>query len=250
MDKAYWQQKGVGHRSRLRDRFLRKGLDSLNDTEVLELLLSFGTPRTDCKEPAREALQQFGSLSGVLEGSSADLLRIKGIGPKNSFAVHFVQEIARRYLKERLRGKRYLHSSDQVKEYLLHSMRGLKKEVFTVIFLDASHAVIDSEILAEGTLGNTVVYPRELLLRSLDRNAAALIIAHNHPSGSLTPSWQDKQLTKTLYLASSLIDIHLLDHLIIGDGSFSFADHGLMDEIKRECQDIMSPTQKMTIVSG
>jgi DNA repair protein RadC len=240
VDKDHWQEKGVGHRGRLRDRFQQKGLDSFSDAEVLELLLSFGTPRSDCKEPARLALKHFGSLPSVLEASSLDLLEIKGIGPKNSFAVHFVQAVARRYLKERLRGKRYLHSSDQVREYLLHSMRGLKKEIFTVIFLDSSHAVIDSEIVAEGTINFNTVYPRELLRLALDHNAAALIVAHNHPSGSLQPSTQDKHLTRTLFLVASFMNINLLDHLIIGDGSFSFADHGLMDEIKEQCKNLMN----------
>jgi DNA repair protein RadC len=247
MLKDDWQEKGAGHRGRLRDRFQQKGLDSFSDAEVLELLLSFGTPRSDCKEPARLALKHFGSLSSVLEASSLDLLEIQGIGPKNSFAVHFVQAVARRYLKERLRGKRYLHSSDQVREYLLHSMRGLKKEIFTVIFLDSSHAVIDSEIIAEGTINTNTIYPRELLRRALDRNAAALIVAHNHPSGSLQPSRQDKHLTRTLFLVASFMDIHLLDHLIIGDGSFSFADHGLMDEIKEECRNIMNGTMQNAV---
>ena len=239
MDKDQWQKKGAGHRGRLRDRFQEKGLDGLSDAEVLELLLSFGTPRSDCKDPARLALRQLGSLASVLEASSADLLKIPGIGPKNCFAVHFVQAVARRYLKERLRGKRYLHSSDQVKDYLLHSMRGLKKEIFTVIFLDSSHAIIDSEIIAEGTINNTTVYPRELVIRALGHNAAAMVVAHNHPSGSLQPSRQDRHLTRSLFLVSSFLDIHLLDHLIIGDGSFSFADNGLMDEIKEECSLLM-----------
>ena len=240
MEKDRWQEKGQGHRGRLRDRFQEKGLDSLSDAEVLELLLSFGTPRTDCKDPARAALSRFGSFSSVLEASAGDLQQIEGIGPKNSFAVHFVQAVARRYLKERLRGKRYLHSSEQVKEYLLHSMRGLKKEIFTVIFLDSSHAVIDSEILAEGTLANTTVYPRELVIRALHHNAAALVIAHNHPSGSLQPSQQDRHLTQTLFLVARFLDIQLLDHLIIGDGFFSFADQGLMDQIREECRAIVS----------
>jgi DNA repair protein RadC len=248
VDKNRWQEKGAGHRGRLRDRFQQKGLDSMSDAEVLELLLSFGTPRSDCKEPARLALEHFGSFSSVLEASSLDLSKIPGIGPKNSFAIHFVQAVARRYLKERLRGKRYLHSSDQVKEYLLHSMRGLKKEVFTVIFLDSSHAVIDSETISEGTINNTTVYPRELLLRALNHNSAALIVAHNHPSGSLQPSKQDRHLTRTLFLAASFLDIHLLDHLIIGDGSFSFADHGLMDEIKEDCKTIMNGIPRRTSV--
>lgn len=235
MDKDHWQEKGKGHRGRLRDRFQEKGLDSLNDAEVLELLLSFGTPRSDCKEQTRAALDRFGSFSSVLEASSADLQLIEGIGPKNSFAVHFVQAVSRRYLKERLRGKRYLHSSEQVREYLLHSMRGLKKEIFTVIFLDSSHAVIDSEILTEGTLASTTVYPRELVIKALHHNAAALIVAHNHPSGSLKPSLQDRNLTRSLYLVAHYLDIRILDHLIIGDGFFSFADHGLMDQIREEC---------------
>jgi DNA repair protein RadC len=239
VDKTLWQEKGSGHRGRLRDRFLERGLDNFTDVEVLELLLSFGTPRSDCKEPARHALQHFGSLCSVLEASSSDLLKIKGFGPKNSFAVPFVQAIARRYLKERLRGKRYLHSSNHVKEYLLHSMRGLKKEIFTVIYLDSSHAVIETEVIAEGTINNTTVYPREFIRRALDFNAAALVVAHNHPSGSVRPSAQDKQLTRTLFLVSSFMHIQLLDHLIIGAGSFSFADQGLMDEIKMQCQHII-----------
>jgi len=250
VNKEYWQQKGSGHRGRLRDRFLKKGIDGLSDTEVLELLLSFGTPRSDCKESARAALKHFGSISAVLDASSTELLRIKGIGDKNSFAVQFIQAVSRRYLRQRLQGKKYLHSSDQVKDYLLHTLRGLKKEIFIAIFLDSSHAIIDSEVLAEGTIGNTVVYPRELLLRCLDRNAAALIVAHNHPSGALTPSIQDKNLTRTIFVAASLMDIHLLDHMIIGEGSFSFADNGLMSEIKRECQEIMNRLYSRTVHSG
>jgi len=242
VDKEEWQKKGEGHRQRLRDRFLERGLDGFTDAEVLELLLTFGTPRSDCKEAARLALAEFGSFAAVFEASIAALQVIPGIGPKNSFAIHFVQEVARRYLKERLQGKRYLHSSTEVRDYLLHSMRGLKKEVFTVIYLDSSHAIIDSEILAEGTLNVNTVYPRELMSRALEQNAAALIVAHNHPSGSLEPSPQDRHLTRTLCLLCSLMQIQLLDHLIIGNGSYSFADQGLMTEIQQECREL---TQKL-----
>ncbi|KAF0189577.1 MAG: DNA repair protein [Desulfobulbaceae bacterium] len=242
MDKEEWQKKGEGHRQRLRDRFLERGLDGFTDAEVLELLLTFGTPRSDCKEAARLALAEFGSFAAVFEASIPALQVIPGIGPKNSFAIHFVQEVARRYLKERLQGKRYLHSSTEVRDYLLHSMRGLKKEVFTVIYLDSSHAIIDSEILAEGTLNVNTVYPRELMSRALEQNAAALIVAHNHPSGSLEPSPQDRHLTRTLCLLCSLMQIQLLDHLIIGNGSYSFADQGLMTEIQQECREL---TQKL-----
>ncbi len=109
MEKEDWQKKGSGHRQRLRDRFLERGLDGFSDAEIVELLLSFGTPRSDCKEPARKALKVFGSLSAVLEEPLPSLRKIDGIGPKNAFAIHFIQAVARRYLKNRLEGKRYLH---------------------------------------------------------------------------------------------------------------------------------------------
>jgi len=239
MDKKEWQEKGAGHRQRLRDRFLERGLEGFRDAEILELLLSFGTPRSDCKEPAKAALKQFGSLAAVLEQPLAGLQEIKGIGPKNGFAVHFIQAVARRYLKDRLQGKRYLHSSTDVRDYLLHALRGLKKEVLTVIYLDSSHAILDTETVAEGTINVNTVYPRELVKKALQQNAAALIIAHNHPSGSLDPSPQDMQLTRTLSLLGSMMQIQLLDHIIIGNGSFSFADNGLMTEIGKQCRETM-----------
>lgn len=244
MDKEDWQKKGAGHRERLRDRFLERGLDGFADAEILELLLSFGTPRSDCKGAARAALDQFGSLAAVLEEPLAGLQAIKGIGPKNGFAVHFIQAVARRYLKDRLREKRYLHSSSEVRDYLLHSLRGLKKEVLTVIYLDSSHAILDSETVAEGSINVNTVYPRELVKKALDKNAAALIIAHNHPSGALDPSPQDMQLTRTLCLLGSMMQIQILDHIIIGDGSYSFADHGLMAELTEQCRETMEVLQQ------
>ncbi len=239
MDKEGWQKKGAGHRKRLRERFLDRGISGFSDAELLELLLSFGTPRSDCKEPARDALEHFGSLAAVLEAPIDTLQEVKGIGPKNGLAVHFVQAVAGRYLKERLCGKRYLHSSSEVRDYLIHVLRGLKKEVFTVIYLDSAHAIIKSETVAEGTVNVNTVYPRELVKKALDQNASALIIAHNHPSGSLTPSAQDLQLTRTLFLLGSMMQIQLLDHIIIGDGSYSFADHGLISEISLQCRKTM-----------
>lgn len=239
MNKDEWQKKGEGHRGRLRDKFLQVGLDGLSDAEVLELLLSFGTPRSDCKDAARQALKKFGSLAAVLEATTHDLQEIQGVGPKNSFAIHFVQAISGKYLQDRLRGKRYLHSSEEVKQYLLHSMRGLKKEVFTVIYLDSSHAIIQTEVVAEGTVNVNTIYPRELMKRVLEVNATALIIAHNHPSGSLQPSPQDLHLTKSLSLLSSMMQVTLLDHFIIGDDAFSFAENGLLASIKEEVTNIV-----------
>jgi DNA repair protein RadC len=242
VEKEKWQKKGAGHRQRLRDKFLSSGNDSLKDEEIIELLLTFGTPRSDCKEPARAALKKCGSLPAVLDASPAVLQQIRGIGSKNIFAIRFIHEVARRYLRQRIVGKRYVHSSKEVSDYLVHLMRGLEHEVFTVVFLDAAHAIIDSKILFEGTITVNTVYPREFIKIALTKNAAALIIAHNHPSGSLKPSKQDIQLTRNLHLACSFMHIQLLDHLLIGarESSWSFADHGLMENIRNECKDILA----------
>ena len=167
-----------------------------------------------------------------------------GVGEKNSFALSFIQAVSRRYLKGRIRGKIYLHSANEVKEYLEHSLRSLKKEVFTVIFLDSSHAILESETVAEGTINVNTIYPRELVIKALQHNAAAIIIAHNHPSGALTPSNQDIQLTRSLYLTCSLLQIQLLDHILIGAGVYSFADNGLMQTITRDCQKVREGLQR------
>ncbi len=242
MDKKESTQKGAGHRQRLRDKFQERGIASLSDAEVIELLLTFGTPRSNCTDPARAALKKFKTLPAVLDAHPQALRKIKGMGPKNIFAFQFIQGVARRYLKQRIKKKNYMSSSSDVADYLIHSMRSLKHEVFMVVYLDASHAVIDTEILSEGTITVNTVYPRELVKAALAFNASALIIAHNHPSGSLQPSTQDEQLTRTLFLMCSFMHINLLDHLIIGDGdtAYSFADHGKMATVREECRDIRS----------
>jgi len=241
METAQWQARGSGHRHRLRQRFLDRGIDGFTDGEILEILLSFGTPRRDCKEQARALLRQFKTFASVLDADKAELLKVNGVGPKNSFALGFIKSAADRYLKQRLAAKHYLKSSQEVIDYLIHSMRGLQIEVFTGIYLDSSLAVIDSERIAEGTVHVNTVYPREIIKRVLKHNAAALIVAHNHPSGSLSPSPQDRQLTRSLYLACSMMQIRLLDHLIIGDGFFSFADNGIMAEIAAWCSAVTQP---------
>jgi DNA repair protein RadC len=239
MEKELWQQKGAGHRERLRERFLDHGLDGFSDGEVLELLLSFGTPRKDCKEPARALLKRFSTFPAVLDAAPVEIQEIKGVGPKNSFALSFVKSVANRYLKQRLNNKSYLRSSADVIDYLTHSMRGLKIEVFTVLYLDSSHAIIETEVVAEGTINVNSVYPREIVKRALQHNAAALVVAHNHPSGSTEPSIQDRTLTKSLFLVCSMMQIRLLDHIIIGDEHFSFADRGIMTECQNWCQKVL-----------
>ena len=241
MERDEWQRRGEGHRQRLRDKFLAQGIDAFTDAEIIELLLTFGTPRSDCKEAARELLARFGSLPAVLDAAPVQLQQVKGVGAKNTFALHFIQGVARRYLRQRVVGKEYVRSSREVADYLIHSMRGLQHEVLTVVFLDAAHAVIDAAVVAEGTVTVNTIYPRELVKAALARNASALVIAHNHPSGSLTPSRQDSELTRSLYLVCSFMHLDLLDHLIIGAGDqvYSFADQGLMASIREDCRRLL-----------
>lgn len=243
-EKKKWQEKGVGHRERLRDRYQERGLNSFTDAEVLELLLSFGTPRSDCKQQAKDLLKEFGNFAKVLEAPSPALQKIKGVGPKNSFAINFIHDVSARYLKVRLEGKNYLQSSQDVIKYLTYQLRGLKKEVFTVVFLDSSHAIISSEIIAEGTLNLNNIYPRELIAKAIEYHAAAIIIAHNHPSGSLKPSKQDIKLTRLLFMLCNSMQIQLLDHIIIGDGAYSFADHGQIRQAREACTLAISKLQE------
>jgi len=163
--------------------------------------------------------------------------RCLGWGLKTLSPFEFVHGLARRYLSQRLRGRQYVKSSLEVADYLIHSMRDLRIERLTVIYLDASHGIIDSEIVAEGTLTSNTIYPREIIKKALAQHAAALIIAHNHPSGNSAPSAADRHLTRNLFLALSFVGISLLDHFIVaGSGRpFSFADNGIMAEIKEEC---------------
>ncbi|MEW6595726.1 MAG: DNA repair protein RadC [Thermodesulfobacteriota bacterium] len=241
MEKTDWQQKGAGHRQRLRGKFLSRGIDAFTEAEVVELLLTLGTPRKDCKEMARALIGRFGSLSKVLEASQAELEQVHGIGPTNSFALHFVHGVARRYLKERLIGKEYLRSTREVAEYLIHAMRGLGRETFVAIFLDNSFGILASETISEGSIASAMVYPRELIRRAFEHHAAALVVAHNHPSGNLVPSASDRELTRRLFVALALVDVQLLDHVIAGGNgeTYSFADHGLMAEIRQECQQLL-----------
>jgi DNA repair protein RadC len=228
VDKVEWQKKGAGHRQRLRKKFLDRGIEAFTDGEILELLLTFGTPRRDCKEIARASLKHFdNSLAAVLNAPQKELEKIQGLGPNNVFALHFVQGVARRYLKQQLPQKEYLTSSRAVADYLIHTLRHQQRELLMVIFLDAGHAIIADEIIAEGTINVNTIYPREL-------------VKHNHPSGSLKPSSQDMKLTRTLFLVCSFMNMQLLDHLLVGGGdtTFSFADHGIMAEIAEQCANI------------
>jgi len=235
MDKKELQGRGKGHRERLRQRFLKGGLERFSDEEVIEFLLTLGTPRGDLKLPAREALKQFGSLSGVLSASIEKLKKIKGLGPKNALYLKLVHQIARRYLKDRTAGKAFFGSSQVVFDYLFHSMRDLKREIFKVLFLNRKNELILDTDVFYGSLTGSAVYPREIMTMALENKAAGLVFVHNHPSGDPAPSQEDKKLTKDLVWAARLLMIQVLDHIIIGNNTyFSFADEGIIRHFVNE----------------
>jgi len=222
---------GAGHRDRLRQKFLSGGLSAFLDYEIVELLLTLGTPRRDCKTPAREALREFKTFGGVLEACPADLQRIPGIGSRNVFGLKLVHEVSRRFLKDKMMSRPVCHSSQEVYDYLCHALRDLKKERFKVIFLDPKNQIIEEKTLFEGTVDSSAVYPREVIKDALRYEASALIFAHNHPSGDPEPSLCDREVTRDLIFAARVVQIKVLDHIIIGNNRyFSFADKGLIDD--------------------
>jgi DNA repair protein RadC len=225
-----------GHRERLRQKFLERGLDALTDEEVLELLLTLGTPRKDCKPMARAALKSFGNLRQVLEASPEQLQEVPGVGPRNSLAVRLIHGVARRFLEDRIQGMPYrFGSSREVFEYLSHSMRDLKREVFKVLFLDSQNRILRVEDLFHGTLNASTVYPREVIRRGLELHAAGLVLAHNHPSGDPRPSEDDLRITRDLLFAGKVMGIRVLDHLVVGEGSYaSLADLGHIQRFQEE----------------
>ena len=219
----------LGHRRRLRKRFFQNGLESFQDYEVLELLLTLSTPRKDMKPLAKELIRRFGALSTVLDAPLSALLEVEGLGEVNAFCIKLPHAIGRRYLFEEAQGRDYLRSSRTVKDYLTHNLRERNREVFMVIFLDGQNQVIRMEELFTGSLTTSAIYPREVVQKVLEYDAACVILVHNHPSGSLKPSGSDRAVTRKLQDALKTIDVEVLDHLIVGgNGFFSFADHRLL----------------------
>jgi len=219
----------TGHRQRLRERFLSGGLQGFHDYEVIELLLSLGTPRKDCKQPAKDALKKFGSLNAVLDADPKELQKINGIGPNNAFGLKLTQTVARKYLSQRVIGKDVITSVEEVMDYLKHNLKNKKQEIFSIIYLNGRNEIIEMEELFQGTLTSSVVYPREVVKKVLAKNAAALILVHNHPSGNNNPSNEDINITKKLINAAKTIDVQVHDHIIIaGNDYYSFADNSLI----------------------
>ena len=227
--------KGEGHRKRLRERFIKGGLTGFHDYEVLELLLTLNTPRRDCKQSARDLLKRFKSFQKVFEATPAELQEIKGVGPANAFGLQLIKAVSDRYLKSRLEDRDMIQNPRDLIAYLGQALGHRPREVFAGIFLDAKNRVQALEILFEGTLTASAVYPREVIQRALEHRAASIIFAHNHPSGDPDPSKEDIAITRRLVFALRHVGIIVHEHLITGGNDhYSFADHGIMARFNKE----------------
>ncbi|MDA8225239.1 MAG: DNA repair protein RadC [Betaproteobacteria bacterium] len=212
---------------RPREKLLQRGTQALSDAELLAIILRTGLPGKNALDLGRELLGHFGSLTRLFAASQTEFCAIAGLGEARYTQLQAMQELSRRALAEPLRERDALTSPAQVRNYLRLLLGGREHEVFCVIFLDSQHRVLVMEELFRGTLGQASVYPREVVKRALAHNAAALILAHNHPSGAATPSQADRALTDTLKQALALVDVRVLDHFVVAMHDVtSFAEHG------------------------
>ena len=176
-------------------------------------------------------MKRFNSLRGVLEAPADELCEIQGIGQHNILGLKLIQEVSRRFLKERMMSRPYCHSSKEVFDYLYHALRDMKREKFKVLFLDAKNHILEEKTVFEGTVDTSAVYPREIVKEALKCDASSLIFVHNHPSGDPEPSASDREITRDLVFAANVMQLKVLDHIIIGNNRyFSFADEGLIEE--------------------
>jgi len=213
---------------RPRERLLAKGAKLLSDAELVAVLLRTGVRGKNAVELARDLLSEFGGVTKMLS-AGAELGRVKGLGPAKAAQFAAALELACRSLDEKLRQGAPLTSPGAVRDYLRLALGGRSHEVFVCIWLDAQHRVISFEEPFRGTLTQTCVYPREIVKAALAANAAAVIFAHNHPSGAAQPSQADELLTRNLKEALALVDVKVLDHFIVaGNHALSFAERGLL----------------------
>ena len=214
----------------LQERFIRSGLEGLNDEEIIELFLSLCLPHGDYKRLAKKCISNFQSLREFLAASPEELQRV-GLSLHVIFCIKLLHELPTEILKRKIIEQPIYSSAKELFDYLCYSMRDLKKEVFKVIYLNNRSQIIDAADLFEGTLDGIPIRPREIVESAIKHKATRLIFAHNHPSGDPTPTKSDKQITRDLVFMGLILQIKVLDHIIIGDDTyFSFADEGLIQK--------------------
>ena len=206
----------LGHRERLRDKFLEQGPDALADYEIIELLLTLARPRIDCKPIAKALIKQFGNLPGVMAAHPDALRKVDDVGDSTITALKLVQAVAQRMLKREVLDKPVLDSWNKVLDYCHSVMAHQREEQLRLFFLDGRNALVADEIQSKGTVNHTPLYVREVVKRALELGASALIMAHNHPTGDPSPSREDIALTREVRNALTTVGVSLHDHIIIG----------------------------------
>ncbi|WP_439815308.1 RadC family protein [Zavarzinia sp. CC-PAN008] len=220
----------LGHRGRLRERFLDTP-EALPDYEVLELLLTQLLPRRDMKPLAKTLLSRFGSISGVLSAPPAELAKVKGLGETTIANLGVIREVAARMLREQARTRDVLGSWQALLDYCRSRLAHETAEQFRVLYLDNRNGLIRDEVQQKGTINEAPIYPREVVRRALELGAAAIILVHNHPSGNPQPSRADIEVTKEVAKAAGVLGLRVHDHLVVGQGQpFSFRAQGLLKE--------------------
>jgi DNA repair protein RadC len=215
------------HYLRPRERLINEGARTLSDPELLAVFLRTGVAGKNAVELGRDMLHHFGSLNGMFGASLAEFSQVHGLGPAKFAQLQAVMELARRAIGEHLHAGQTLASPDAVKQYLRLQLGRQRHESFVVLFLDVKNRLIASEEMFRGTLTHTSVYPREVVKAALRHNAAGVMLAHNHPSGTPEPSESDLLLTRALLQALALVDVRVLDHFVVaGPLVHSFAEHG------------------------
>jgi len=214
---------------RPREKMLLRGANALSDAELLAIFLRTGTKGKTAVDLARELLIQFGSLRGLLEANRRQFCQSPGLGEAKYTQLQATLEMSRRYLAEKMARGDALNNPADTHRYLMARMRDYRQEVFACLYLDNRHRVISFDEMFYGTINMASVHPREIVQRALKHNASAVILAHNHPSGVAEPSQADRDLTTQLQKALALVEVRVLDHIVVGDGTtVSFAERGWM----------------------
>lgn len=217
-----------GHRARLREQFLRAGLDSMSDVQVLELLLFFAIPRRDTNPIAHRLLERFGSLAAVFEAPVTEISRVEGVGESAALLLALVPQAARRHLIDRAKFEQVLDTTEKCGRYLLPFFHGERDEVVYLLCLDAKCKVLDCRLLFRGGVNTAGVSVRKIVEAALTYNATSVVLAHNHVSGIALPSREDEATTRQIRTALDAVGILLADHIVVADDDFvSMADNGL-----------------------
>lgn len=220
----------LGHRKRLRERYVKNGYEALQDYEIIELLLTFVKQRVDTKPLAKQLIKKYGTIEEILKSDIKDLKEIEGVGDITAVFLNFIGDIAACSFKDKAEKEKIsFRNKNQLISYLRNDIGFSKNEEFKVLFLNSVNEIIETEILFTGTIDKSAVYPRKILERALYHNARSIVFVHNHPSGNVSPSEKDIELTEEMKKFFKIVDINVLDHIIITKNShFSFLEEGII----------------------